>query len=100
MIDILGLIFIVLGLVFIFIGSITIFLLKNFHLRLLVCSQIDTVGMLLFLIGILLKYHSVIYVPKIIIILLIALIINPITSYAIGKSAYLRGEHPKKEFDE
>ncbi|MCT4612238.1 MAG: monovalent cation/H(+) antiporter subunit G [Clostridia bacterium] len=95
--DMLGTILIIIGIAFILFGAISILLLPDFYIRLLVCSQIDTVGFLILLVGILTKYFNDIYRTKILFIMIIAFTINPISNYAIGRSAYLRGEEPKKE---
>jgi len=95
--DLFGNIVIILGISIILFGALSIYLLPNFYLRLLVCSQIDTVGILLLLTGLLIRYYDEIYKSKVFLLIILSLLINPTSSYAIGKSAYLRGEEPTED---
>lgn len=96
---VLGNILLLAGLGFTFVGSLCILMFSNFYSRLLACSYIDTIGMFFILAGILCKYYHETQPLKIILLLLIVMIINPVSTYAIGRCAYLRGERPKEEED-
>ncbi len=94
---ILGNTLLIIGIGFTLLGSAFILIFPHFYNRLLACSYIDTLGMIFILLGVLCRYHVQTQPLKIILLILIALIINPVSTYAIGRSAYLRGERPKKE---
>ncbi len=97
MIEITSNILIGIGMVFIVFGSLAILMLPNFFSRLLACSQVDTVGMMLVITGVIIMKGMGAHTFKIIIILIFLLITNPITTHSIGRSAYLRGEKPERD---
>ena len=90
-----GYILLSIGLIFIVFGSVFILLLPDFYYRLLACSQIDTLGMLITILGLLFVIPDYKLSFKIVVVLFITLSINPITTYSIGRSAFLKGEKPK-----
>ncbi len=84
------------GIVLCLIGSICIFFTKNFKQKLLLCSIIDSCGFLTFSIGIMMRTGFSIMTLKVLLVILIALIINPITTNKIAYSAFY---HKNKEED-
>ncbi|MFW6015423.1 MAG: monovalent cation/H(+) antiporter subunit G [bacterium] len=95
--NILGNLLIIIGICFILIGAVCVLLLPDLYARLLACAQIDTIGLIFVIIGLVLISDNQIFNLKVGLILVVVLFINPISSYAIGRSAYLRGERPEKE---
>ncbi len=77
-----------LGLLLCLIGSICIYYTKNFKQKLLLCSIIDSAGIMTFSIGIMLNTGLSITTLKVLLVLIIALIINPITTNKIAYSAF------------
>ncbi len=76
------------GLLLCLAGSICILCAKNFKQKLLLCSIIDSCGFLTFSIGIMLKTGFSIMTLKVLLVLFIALVVNPITSNKIAYSAF------------
>lgn len=97
MIHLLGNALLILGVILIFFGSFCILLFSQFYSRLLSCTYIDTMGMIAVLLGLLLRYWNQTQGLKLFLLIVIILLINPVSSYAIGRAAYTRGERPKKE---
>ncbi len=85
---ILSYIFIGLGLILCLIGSLCILFTKNFKQKLLLCSIVDSCGLLTFIIGIMLRTGLSIVTLKVLLVLCLALVINPITSNKIAYSAF------------
>ncbi|SHH27370.1 monovalent cation/H(+) antiporter subunit G [Clostridium grantii] len=95
MIDILGNAVIIIGLIFMFFGVFGLFRFKKFYPRALSASTIDTVGFICILTGIILKEGMNFFSIKIVLILIIAMIINPVATHSIVKSAYKSGYKEK-----
>lgn len=92
-----GTLFFIAGIVFIFFGIIGLFRFDNFYSRALVSSKIDTVGYLSILIGVILKSGWTFLSMKIILILLVTLLVNPLTTHIITRSAYINGLKTRKD---
>ncbi len=86
--DILGNIFISAGLLFIVFGVIGIYRFKDFYARILISSKVDTIGFITIMFGVILKAGFSMFSLKVILILIISIIINPIVSNAVVRSAY------------
>jgi multicomponent Na+:H+ antiporter subunit G len=97
MIQIIGTGLLILGMCFLLVGAFGILFLPNLYSRLLACGLIDTMGMIIIIIGLLFLSPNASYSLKMIIILIFTLAINPISAYAIGRSAFLRGERTDKK---
>lgn len=80
-----------LSLIFIIIGVFGIYRFKNFYQRALISANIDTVGYLTLMFGMIIKNGLSFFSLKLLFILLITLIINPLVSHAIVRSAYISG---------
>lgn len=80
-----------LSLVFITIGVFGIYRFKNFYQRALISANIDTVGYITLMLGFIIKHGFSFFSLKISFILIITLIINPLVSHAIVRSAYISG---------
>jgi multicomponent Na+:H+ antiporter subunit G len=88
---IVGNIIIALGLVFIFFGVLGIIKYKNFYIRLLVTSKIDIVGVNTIIIGIAVKHGFGFFTLKMILLIALLLIIDPLTAHIIARSAHSSG---------
>lgn len=90
-------IIIFIGIVFIALGIIGIYRFNNFFSRALVASKVDTVGYITILIGIMIRHGISYFTLKVFFILLITLIINPLITHSIVRSAFISGYKLRKE---
>ena len=79
------------GLVFIALGVLGLFRFNSFYGRLLVSSVLDTMGLLTLLIGVMIRQGAGFFTLKVGLLLLIVLLIGPVTTHKIGRSAWLSG---------
>lgn len=86
--EIIGYVLICIGLVFIIFGVFGIYRFKDFYSRMLIASKIDTIGFITIIAGIIIKSGFNMFSLKVLLILLISLIINPVVNNAIVRSAY------------
>jgi len=92
-----GLSLIWLGIAFIAIGVLGIYRFKNFYPRTLVASKIDTVGSLTLMFGVIIKNGITFFSMKVLLILVIMIVINPLNTHSIARSAYFSGYKVRKE---
>ena len=92
-----GTIFIYIGIAFVSLGIIGLFRFDNFYSRALVASKVDTVGYITILLGVILKSGLSFLSFKILFILLITIIVNPLTTHIIVRSAYISGYKIRKD---
>jgi len=92
-----GTIIIYIGLIFVAFGIVGLFRFDNFYTRALTASKVDTVGYITILIGVMLKSGFTFLTLKVGVLLVITLIINPLTTHMITRSAYVSGYTIKKE---
>ncbi len=98
---IIGYMLIVLGLIFIFIGLLGIYRFENFYARLLAAADIDTIGLITILLGVIIISGINSFSFKVLLIMGLILVINPIVSSSIASSAFFSGYKIKeKEKDE
>ena len=95
-----GDIVIVVGLVFMFFGVVGLFKFKDFYLRILVLAKIDTVGAITFMIGIIIKHGLSFFSLKVLLIMVLFMILNPLTAHIIARAAYLSMEGIQEEHDD
>ena len=95
--EIAGDIIIAIGTLFIFFGIIGLFKFNNFYTRILVTAKIDIVGFITIIIGIVVKHGLSFFSLKALIILGIMVIITPLASHMIARSAYLSGYQTENE---
>lgn len=86
-----GEIIIAIGFCFFLIGVIGQFRYKTFFKRLLVASLIDSAGLILIFAGIIIRQGFSAFSLKVFIILLLILVINPLATHKLGRSAYRSG---------
>jgi len=78
-------------------GIIGIFKFKNFYGRILVSTLIDTVGAVTIIIGLAVKHGFSFFSLKLLLLLILMLIINPLVSHITARSAFLSGYRPKDD---
>ncbi len=98
--DIIGYILICVGVLFIIVGLIGIFRFHNIYSRLLSAADVDTVGLVTILLGVVFIEGASWFSLKVLIIIGLILILNPIVSASIASSAYFSGYKLKKEDEE
>jgi len=76
------------GVVFMLFGVIGMLRFNNFYLKLLVLVKIDTVGALTFMIGIILRHGFSFFSLKVLLIIVLFLILNPLTAHIIARGSY------------
>jgi len=79
------------GMVFILLGVIGILKYKNFYARILVTAKIDTVGVITIFVGMAVKHGLSFFSLKVLLLMAILIIINPLASHTIARAAYLSG---------
>ena len=81
-----------LGAVFMIFGVIGLFQPgKDFYYRLLVACKIDTVGMLTFAIGMAIRHGISFFTGKVLLIVIIVLVLNPLVAHIVGEAAQKSG---------
>lgn len=95
--EILSLLFIYLGIAFIGFGVLGVYRFKNFYTRILITSNVDSTGFILILIGVIIRQGFSFFSLKVAFVIMLALIINPLITHSITRSAYNSGYKIKKE---
>lgn len=88
---------IIIGLVFMALGVFGVFRFKDYYSRILITAKVDTVGFITIMIGYMIKHGFDFFSGKIILVLALYLITNPIATHAVTRSAHLSGYRIKKE---
>lgn len=91
MIDLLAYLLITIALIFMALGVIGLFRFKDFYSRILISSKIETVGFLTIMIGFIILSGLSYAAMKILLITLMVMITNPLSTHAIARSAFLSG---------
>jgi multicomponent Na+:H+ antiporter subunit G len=94
-----GEIIIAIGVVFILFGVIGIIRFKNFYTRILVTAKIDTVGAITIFIGVAVRNGLSFFSLKVLLLMFVMVIINPLASHMIARSAYLSGYKTEAEIE-
>jgi len=94
-----GNIFIGTGIAFMLFGALSLFKLKDFYPRILVASKIDTVGLLTLVIGFGFRHGISFFTGKLVLIVVILLILNPLVAHIVARSAYRSGYKLEKKGD-
>ncbi len=76
------------GLFFMMLGIIGVYRFNNFYARILITAKVETVGFLTVMIGILIQTGFSYFSLKIILIALFFMLTNPLSTHAIGRSAF------------
>jgi multicomponent Na+:H+ antiporter subunit G len=88
---------VVLGLIFMLFGVFGVFRFKDYFSRVLIGGKVDTVGFLTILLGLIIRSGFNFFSGKILLVLFLYIITNPIATHAITRSAHLSGYRIKKE---
>ncbi|WP_207725486.1 monovalent cation/H(+) antiporter subunit G [Acetobacterium malicum] len=91
MIDLLAYLLITIALIFMALGVIGLFRFKDFYSRILISAKIETVGFLTIMIGFTILSGLSYAAMKILLITLMVMITNPLSTHAIARSAFLSG---------
>ena len=86
-----GEVIIILGIVFTLFGVVGLIRFKNFYTRILVTAKIDTVGAITIFVGLAVRHGFNFFSLKVLLLMAIMIIINPLASHMIARSAYLSG---------
>ena len=89
--EIIGLIIMFVGMAFMAIGILGIFRFKCFYARILVVSKVDTVGAVIFLLGLAIRHGFSFFSGKLLLIVITILILSPLVGHMIARSAYVSG---------
>lgn len=84
-----GEIIILIGFTLLLIGVICQISFKSFYKRLLLSSIIDSASIILIFTGIIIRQGLTIFSFKVLVIMALMLLINPLASHKLGRSAYL-----------
>ena len=87
--EVIGLMVMALGLLLMTIGLVGLFKFKNFYARILVVSKVDTVGIILFMFGVMIREGISFFSGKVFLIVIITLLLGPLVGHMIARSAYL-----------
>ncbi len=91
MIDLLAYLLITIALILMAFGVIGLFRFKDFYSRILISAKIETVGFLTIMIGFVILSGLSYAAMKILLITLMVMITNPLSTHAITRSAFLSG---------
>ncbi len=68
---------------------------NGFYMRILISANVDTVSLLMLMVGVMLQSPSPAFTLKVVLICVLALITNPVSSHATARSAYASGYRNK-----
>jgi multicomponent Na+:H+ antiporter subunit G len=89
--EIIGNIIIGAGIVFVLLGVFGIYRFRNFYARILISAKVDTVGFITICLGAIIRSGLTWFSIKVVLIVGIVMIINPVVTHAIARSAYNGG---------
>ena len=90
--EILGYVIMGLGIFIMVFGMIGIFQTKkDFYYRILVVCKIDTVGMMTIVIGLAFRHGLSFFTAKLMFILVILMVLNPLVAHIVARAAYMSG---------
>lgn len=84
------------GVVFMLFGVVGVFRFKDFYTKLIVAAKIETVGVITFLFGLMIRHGLSFFSAKLLLIMGIILVLNPLVTHIITRAAYL-SEQSKQE---
>ena len=93
--EILSNIVIGIGLLFMAFGIFGLYKYKDFYPSMLIASKVDTVGMLTVIIGVAIRHGVSFFTGKLLLIVVIILILNPLVAHVLTRSAYAAGHKIK-----
>jgi len=87
------------GLFFAGVGLLALFRFKNFYPRVLAASKIDTVGTITILLGLALRHGFSWFSAKVILLMFIIILINPLVAHILTRYAYAAGHRIDGDID-
>jgi multicomponent Na+:H+ antiporter subunit G len=94
MLEIAGALLLVAGTLFMLVGSIGILRLPDFYSRTHAATNVDTLGIFLFVIGLAVKEGANLSTLKLVLVALFILLVNPVGTHALASSALSYGLKP------
>ena len=91
-----GNIVVIIGILFVAFGVFGIFRFGDVYSRILIASKVDTVGFITIMLGVMLSKGISYFSLKVFLILLITLVVNPLSTHSVARSAFLGGYRIKK----
>jgi multicomponent Na+:H+ antiporter subunit G len=79
-------------------GIIGIFKFKSFYTRILVTALIDTVGTIAVIFGLAVMHGFSFFSLKLLLLIIFKLMVNPLASHIVARSAYLSGYEIKDHY--
>lgn len=92
-------ILIVIGIIFTTFGLVGILRFNNFYPRMLVTTKVDTVGALTIIFGVAIRHGFSFFTAKLLFIAALMLILKPLVSHIVTRSAYISGEKAEDKED-
>lgn len=89
--ELIGSIIISIGVLFVLIGIFGIYRFRNFYSRILIGAKIDTVGFITINTGVIIRNGISWFSLKVLLLIAVVMIINPVVTHAIARSAYHGG---------
>lgn len=89
--ELIGNIVIGIGLVSVLLGVFGVYRFRSFYSRILIASKIDTVGFITICTGIMVRNGISWFSLKVLLLVAVVMIINPVVTHAIASSAYHGG---------
>jgi multicomponent Na+:H+ antiporter subunit G len=89
--EMIGDIVILAGIIFMAIGVVGIYKYKNFYTRMLLTTKIDTVGAVTVIFGVVIKHGLSFFSLKALLLVVIMMVLDPLTSHTVARSAWLCG---------
>lgn len=94
MLTVIGAILIITGAVFMLFGSIGVVRLPDFYSRTHAATNVDTLGIFLFVIGLAVKEGATLTTAKLVLVACFILLVNPVGTHALASSALVQGLKP------
>jgi len=79
-------------------GIIGIFKFKSFYTRILVTPLIDTIGTIAVILGLAFMHGFSFFSLKLLLLIVFKLLVNPLVSHIVARSAYLGGYEIKNHY--
>jgi len=92
--DFIGAFLLVAGAIFMLVGSLGILRLPDFYSRTHAATNVDTLGIFLFVIGLAVKEGAQLVSLKLVLVALFVLLVNPVGTHALASSALAYGLKP------
>ena len=100
MFQIIGQVLVVIGLLFMCVGILGIYRSKNFYGRILSAADVDTMGLITMLVGMIFISGLNAFSLKILLILVVIIVINPSITSKVAASAYYSGYRLEQDGEE